>query len=57
MQGEEVEQQHFLALGQAADNGTEQQQSKHKAHFAELVAIGKEICGPPRLQILLTETL
>jgi hypothetical protein len=39
MQGEEVEQQHFLALGQAADNSTEQQQSKHKAHFAELVAM------------------
>jgi hypothetical protein len=42
MQGEEAEQQRFLALGQAADNSTEQQQSKHKAHFAELVAMGKE---------------
>jgi hypothetical protein len=39
MQGEKAEQQHFLALGQAVDNSTEQQQSKHKAHFAELVAM------------------
>jgi len=43
MQKEENEQQHFLAFGQAVDNNTEQQQSKHKTHFVELVAMGKEI--------------
>ncbi len=57
MQKEENEQQHFLAFGQAADNNTEQQQSKHKTHFVELVAMGKEIWSPPKLQILLTEIL
>jgi len=43
MQGEESKQQHFLAFGQGVDNNTKKQQSKHKTHFVELVAMGKEI--------------
>jgi hypothetical protein len=43
MQGEEAEQQHFLAFDQAVNNNTEEQQSKHKTHFVELVAMSKEI--------------
>jgi hypothetical protein len=38
-----AEQQHFLAFGQITDNNKEQQQSKHKTNFVELVAMGKEI--------------